>query len=74
MASCPTAYNANRFVEAINSSAVFVNASSALQRWRAAWPAGASRSAHRNCTRGPMGLEELTTHIGLHQVIGTIRL
>ena len=55
--------NANRFVAAINSSAVFVNASTRFndggQFGLGAEVAVSTQKLH---TRGPMGLEELTTY------------
>ena len=55
--------NANRFVEAINSSAVFVNASTRFndggQFGLGAEVAVSTQKLH---ARGPMGLEELTTY------------
>lgn len=55
--------NANRFIEAINSSAVFVNASTRFndggQFGLGAEVAVSTQKLH---ARGPMGLEELTTY------------
>lgn len=56
-------HNANRFVDAINSSAVFVNASTRFndggQFGLGAEVAVSTQKLH---ARGPMGLEELTTY------------
>lgn len=54
--------NAQRFVNEVNSAAVFVNAGAPAQRRRPAWIGRGGGSQHaKTAAHGPMGLQELPT-------------